>query len=472
MTCRQTCALTGLLFIALSSQADDWPQYRGPNGSGVSPSINLPERFDAKTNLVWRKPLPPGHSSPVFTKDRIFLTALDGEAQVTISLDRATGKELWRREAPRLHRETHNRINGPASATPVTDGVNVYVFLGDFGLLSYSTDGRERWRLPLGPFVNQHGPAASPILADGKLVLVCDQDSGSYMIAVDAATGRVAWKTMRPEYTRGYATPGVYRPKTGGAQLIVPGSYELAAYALHTGEKLWWVRGLAWQLKSLPVIDGDTIYFNGWEPYGDVDQPDVLPEFSKVLAEFDANNNGSLEPSEKPAYYGAGLFREADLNRDGRVDAKEWLFARARSSSINALFAIRAGGRGDVTESNVLWTYRKSLPNTATPLLYKDVLWLIKDGILTTLHPVTGAVFKQARLTAALGTYWGAPVGADGKVFLSNEDGKVVVVKADPEWEVLAVNDLDETNRGTVAILGGRLYLRTEAALYCWERKR
>jgi outer membrane protein assembly factor BamB len=97
----------------------------------------------------------------------------------------------------------------------VTDGANVYVFFGDFGLLSYGPDGNERWRLPLGPFNNPNGHGSSPILADGKLALICDQDTGSYLIAVDPTAGRVLWKTMRPEYTRGYATPAVYRQKVG-----------------------------------------------------------------------------------------------------------------------------------------------------------------------------------------------------------------------------------------------------------------
>jgi hypothetical protein len=128
----------------------------------------------------------------------------------------------------------------------VTDGQNVYVFFGDFGLLSYGPDGNERWRVPLGPFNNANGHGSSPILADGKLVLICDQDTGSYLIALDPQTGKAIWKTARPEYTRGYATPAVYRPRNAPAELIVPGSFEVASYGLETGEKLWWVRGMAW----------------------------------------------------------------------------------------------------------------------------------------------------------------------------------------------------------------------------------
>jgi len=228
--------------------------------------------------------LPRGHSSPVFTADHIFVTAFEGNRLLTICLDRDKGKLLWRREAPRERVESFQPTNGPASPSPVTDGTNVYVFFGDFGLLSYGPDGNERWRLPLGPFNNPNGHGSSPILADGKLALICDQDTGSYLIAVDPTAGRVLWKTMRPEYTRGYATPAVYRSKSGPTELIVPGSFEVASYALDTGEKLWWVRGMAWQLKSVPVIDRDRIFVNGWETDGDRQQRSDIPEFPQILA--------------------------------------------------------------------------------------------------------------------------------------------------------------------------------------------
>jgi hypothetical protein len=168
------------------------------------------------------------------------------------------------------------------------------VFFGDFGVLSYGPDGNERWRLPLGPFNNPNGHGSSPILADGKLVLICDQDTGSYLIAVDPTAGRVLWKTMRPEYTRGYATPAVYRPRSGPAELIVPGSFEVASYALETGEKLWWVRGMPWQLKSVPVIDRDRIFVNGWETDGDRQQRREIPEFPQILASYDKDHDGKL----------------------------------------------------------------------------------------------------------------------------------------------------------------------------------
>jgi outer membrane protein assembly factor BamB len=449
--------------------AADWDQFRGPNGAGVSSSKDLPEQFDQRTNIVWRTQLPPGHSSPVFGAGHIFVTAFEGKTLLTICLDRATGKIQWRRQAPREREEPYQPTNGPASPSPVTDGANVYSFFGDFGLISYGPDGQERWRLPLGPFNNANGHGSSPILADGKLVLICDQDTGSYLIAVDARTGQVLWKTMRPEYTRGYATPGVYRPKNGPAEVIVPGSYQIAAYTLETGEKQWWVGGMPWQLKSVPLIDGDRIFVNGWETEGDQAQHRKIPEFAEMLAKYDKDHDGRLShsesPNKDPEWWG-----DTDLNHDGYLDDREWKYYQSREASENCLVAIRAGGHGDVTNTHVLWRYRKSLPNTPSPLLYQGVIYLIRDGIFTSLNPETGEPFKQGRLTGALGHYWSSPVAADGKIYVASEEGKVVVLRASPQWEILTVNHLDEEIFATPAIVDGRLYVRTRAALYCFGR--
>lgn len=450
--------------------AADWTQFRGPNGSGVSPSKNVPERFDSHRNILWKTPLPPGHSSPVFTEDRIFVTAFEDKKLLTICLDRATGRILWQRSAPREREESFQPTNSPASPSPVTDGSNVYVFFGDFGLLSYGADGNERWRLPLGPFNNANGHGSSPILADGKLVLICDQDTDSFLLAVDPSKGNVLWKTPRPEYTRGYATPAVYRPKSGAVELIVPGSFEIASYALDTGEKLWWVRGMAWQLKSVPLIDRDRIFVSGWEIGGDEERRARVPEFGKALAEFDSDHDGKLSRRELPANYSGQWFADSDLDHNGLIDEREWQFSQTRNLAENCLVAIRAGGRGDVSKSRVLWRYRKALPNTSSPLLFQGVLYLIRDGIFTSLNPETGDVYKQARVSGALGSYWSSPVAADGKIFLASEEGKIAAVRAGSDWEILAINNLDEDIFATPAILDGRIYVRTRASLYCFAK--
>src|SRR5262245_8795360 len=188
---RATISIIVVLQVALLAAAD-WPQFRGPNATGVSEETNLPVEFGSNRNVVWKTPIPPGNSSPAIAGSRIFLTAFEKEALLTIALDRATGRILWRREAPRPRKQVIERpANGPVSASPVTDGQNAYVFFQDFGLLAYGPDGKELWRMPLGPFNNPFGHGASPILSGDTLFMVCDQDVGSFLIAVDKRTGRL-----------------------------------------------------------------------------------------------------------------------------------------------------------------------------------------------------------------------------------------------------------------------------------------
>ena len=445
-----------------ASAASDWPQFRGPSGLGVVQTSNLPERFGLQENLIWKVSLPPGHSSPVLSRDHIFVTAYEGKKLLTISLDRATGKVLWRRQAPRPREESFQSTHGPASSTPVTDGKNVYVFFGDFGILSYGPDGSERWRSPLGPFSNVNGHGSSPILADGMLLLICDQDSGSFLIAVDQKDGSIRWKTDRPEVTRGYATPAIYRPRKGPAQVIVPGSYQAASYRLDTGEKLWWVRRMAWQVKCVPIISKGTIYINAWEP----GPRRSLPPFDEVLSQYDTNPGRHAFRSGVPRTQDPrARHLESVGSGPGRRDGQAGLgiLSRARLSPENSLVAIRPGNaRGDLTDSHVIWRHYRALPNTSSPLLINNVIFLVKDGgIVTSLDPASGRVLKQGRLKNAIGKYWASPVGAGDKVYLVSEDGDLTTLTSTGDWEVLATSRIQEDCLATPAIADDRIYIRT-----------
>src|SRR5262249_37704031 len=208
------------LTAADSADPGGWSRFRGPNGSGISTSMRLPTEFDQTRNVVWKTALPFGHSSPALTRDRISRPARRGARLVTICLDRRTGAVRWEREAPRPRVEKLDSRNGPAGPTPATDGTNVYVFFADFGLISYDMDGRERWRLPLGPFNNLYGMGASPVLVADLVVLVCDQNTESFIVAVRQRDGRVRWKTSRPEAHSGHSTPILYKPSDAKAQVI------------------------------------------------------------------------------------------------------------------------------------------------------------------------------------------------------------------------------------------------------------
>jgi outer membrane protein assembly factor BamB len=448
------------------SPAEPWSRFRGPNAAGVSEGAPLPADLGKEQSLLWRTELPPGYSSPVIEGGRVYLTGHDAGKLLTVCLDARTGKELWRREAPRA-RETKRPVNTPVSSTAATDGLGVYVLFEDFGLIAYGADGEERWRKPLGPFKLPYGLGASPIVVDGKLIVLVDQDTDSFLAAFDPKDGRELWRSQRPEAQHGFSTPVVYRPKDAPAQLVVLGSHQLAGYALASGEKLWWVRGMAWQAKCTPVIDGDDVYVSSSMPnMSELDKRDKLAAFAEVLKERDADKDGKLAQAEAPHDAMKKLWFLYDLDQDG------WAIAQSRDSAQSGLFAVKLGGRGDVTDSNVRWRHERSLPNIPTPLVYKGVIYLLREGgILTTLDPRTGQVLKQGRLEGALDPYFASPVAGDDKVFFASKAGKLSVLKAAAEWELLGLSDLQEEVWATPALADGRLYVRSQNALYCFARK-
>ena len=458
-----------LLTAATAADTPDpegWSRFRGPNGSGISTSSRLPAEFGPDKNVIWKTALPFGHSSPALTRERIFLTAARAERLVTICLDRRTGRVLWERDAPRPRTEKLDSRNGPAGPTPATDGTNVYVFFADFGLISYDMDGRERWQLPLGPFNNLYGMGASPVLVGDLVVLPCDQNTGSFIIAVNQRDGRERWRTPRPEARSGHSTPILYTPAGGATQIILPGSFLLSAYAVATGEKIWWVRGLSFELKSTPVVSGDTLFINGFGT--PENQPGAHPSiapFDEIVRQY-ADARGTVTLANLPN----GRARSwIDLDADGNVSAAEWEYYRAAMASENGMLAIRLGGRGDVTETNVRWKYHKSVPQLPSPIVYGGVLYMVNDGgIVTTLHPETGAELGQGRLKGAIDHYYASPVAADGKIFMLSEKGKVAVLQPASGLEPLVVNDLDDDIYATPAISDGRIYLRTRGWLYCF----
>lgn len=454
--------------LALGLFAADWPQFRGPNGSGLCPSCGqLPTEFGPQHNVLWKTELPVGKSSPVLAGDRIFLTASEGDDLITMCLSRTTGKVQWRRSVRAARRAARHTLNHPAAPTAVTDGKSVFVFFADFGLIAYDLEGNERWQLPLGPFNSQHGVVASPVYADGRVILVCDQDTDAFILAVDADSGNVAWKAPR-HVINGYSTPIIYRPARGPTQVIAPGSYQLTAYSIADGEPLWFVRGLTCQPKSAPTIAGDIVYFNGWTPGNDAGQQVELPNFAEVSAAADVNHDAKLSQMELPQpWQPTGSWRAVDLDRDGFLNEREWTFFRTRRASRNGILAVRLGGSGDVTDTHVLWRYERSLPDVPSPLVYKDVVFLFKNGgIATTLDANTGKVLKQARLTGAIEAYYASPIGVDGKVYIASEHGKVVVLRASGKWEILAINEFDSDIYATPAISEGKMYIRTQDALY------
>ncbi|MYG01679.1 MAG: PQQ-binding-like beta-propeller repeat protein [Acidobacteriia bacterium] len=203
--------LSASLCVASASELV-WDRFRGPNGTGVSAEIGIPEEFGPETNVVWKTPLPEGLSSPVFGADSIFLTGIADEKLITFSLDRSTGRIKWRREIVRERAGQLRSPNNAASPSVATDGESVFAFFQDFGLVAYGPDGNELWRIPLGPFNNPMGMGSSPLFVEGKVIQICDSETDSFMLAVDASTGEVVWRNERPYSLRAVSTPAAYQP--------------------------------------------------------------------------------------------------------------------------------------------------------------------------------------------------------------------------------------------------------------------
>ena len=467
------------LGAVLPARESDWTRFRGPNGTGVSDATGLPTEFGPAKNVIWRTPLPPGHSSPVLTRTHLFVTAFDADRLLVIALDRASGRELWRREVPRANKGRLDGPNNPASPSPVTDGDRVFAFFQDFGLVAFTSGGRELWRLPLGPFNIFYGFGASPVLVDGTVILPVDQDGGAYLLGVDARTGKIRYRVDRPGVISGYSTPTVYEPEGGPKQVIIPESFQLSSYSVADGHRVWWVRGLACEMKSVVSLDADTAYVNGWGmPQNQPGAHVATVPFEDGLKRYDGNGDGRIASSEIAGTepmdrmlspkYGFPFF---DGDRNGSLDAKEWGIFRAMLASENGLLAIRLGGRGDMTANAVKWKYQRPVPQVPSTLLYRGTLFMVNDsGILISFTPATGEVIKQGRLKGAIDKYFASPVGADGKVFLVSQDGTVSVVSAKGEWEILSVNAMNDEVFATPAIADGRIYVRTKSATYCFGK--
>ncbi len=461
------------LFLQISvlvtlGQADqwaaDWPAFRGPNGSGVSESQGLPTEFSQFKNLAWKATVPAGVSSPILQANRLFVAAADGNKRLVICLDSRTGKREWERSIEITSPHHRHPLNDSASPTPLADESNIYAFFPEYGIVAYSLAGAERWKTPLGPFMSLHGVASSPVLAGESIVLLVDQARGSFVAAFDRKDGHQFWKTERSDAAGGYSTPVVYSPQGHVSQIVASSPRELAGYSAQTGEKLWWVARMGEQPQTSPVIWHDMAFAVGtggaetWEG-------------EEVFRQFDVNHDGFVDSHEFPASWGPIAGTVLDTDGDGKLSLAEWkaFGARIHGGGPSALVAVGLSGRGDITETGVSWRFSKALPALASPLIYSDILYLVKSGgVITALDPQTGRILKQGRLPGAEEDVFASPVAGDGKIYITTVTGKVAVLKAGPDWTTLAVNDLGEECYASPALGDRRVYIRTRNAVYAF----
>jgi outer membrane protein assembly factor BamB len=470
-------SVLSVLSVALVIAAEPpvaWPQFRGPGGAGVLSDGRLPTSWSAKDNIVWGVEVKGrGWSSPVAWNNTVFVTSaispgafkapstgifgndyvaelmkqglpeeevnkrvisrdieLTGESgeirYMVYALDAASGKVKWEREA---HKGApfggRHRKNTYASETPTTDGERLYAYFGNVGLFAYSLDGKLLWttRFDPQPMYLDFGTAASPVVSDGRVFVVHDNDGKSFAAAVDAKTGKQLWKVHRdlPSNgpTSGWSTPFVWATEgTEGAdqkrnrrtELVVIGRAHAVAYAPDTGKELWRLRGLTGQSTPSPVAADGLLY----------------------LA------TGSQGESNRP------------------------------------VFAVRPGASGDISlakgeEQNqfVAWFQPRASAYTSSPLVYRGRMYVVNDnGILTVFDSRTGKEIYKARAGGSGNTFSASPWAADGKVYLLSEDGHTFVIEAGDKYVELSKNSVDEMTLASPALAPNAIFLRTQTKLY------
>ena len=467
------------IFAALSPvvpNEENSPVYFRCDGGVAGPETGpLPEQLDSPEVLRWRTELDSGHSTPVVCNNRIFLTTFNErkEELATLALSVESGEILWKRIAPTSNIEEFNRSTGNAAqATPACDDERLYVFFGSYGLICYDLEGNRLWEQKMGPFHDDYGSASSPVLIDDKVIILQDHDVDSFLMALDRKSGRVLWKSRRPDAVRSYSTPAVWT-RNGRKELLVAGALELAGYNPSDGKRLWWVNGLARIVIPTPVPSGDRIYMASWSPGGDSMWRARMETWQQALSRGDRNGDGELSRFEVRNFDVRTRFDSIDADQSGKLNQKEWdRYKNVFLNAQNGILAIKPSGQdGEQEENAVIWKYTRSAPYVATPLLDKGILWSVKDGgIVTKIKAESGDVLEQKRLPDT-GNYYASPVSADGKVFFASEQGTVSILADAPDWQVISSHYFRERIYATPLVARDCLFIRTEKALYCFLKK-
>ena len=477
-----------MLTVAARLAGDDWPQFRGPNCTGISNSAKaLPAKFSNVDNVRWSVTLGDSIGSPVVAAGRVFTSAMvDDETFALYCFDAATGNKLWEREwqtgpLPEIH-----KVNSHASTTPSADAERVYFYFSTLGLMALDAKtGQKVWRreLPIPYFVFKWGAGMSPVLFQDMVLFCQDDDLNPAMYAVDKKTGKLLWKDDRSDMAVNYCHPVICETDKG-PEIVVGGTGMLIGYDPASGRRLWHARTLLRNIKTTPVSLDGTIYIS-LQSSGIANQWLATADQSET-----GNNDGKLTKKEMQAFVGkakipAAFFRRTfdrgDSNKDGFLEGDELdtaflhpdNFAGARFGDSQPadeyILAVRGGGRGDVTKTHVRWKRpTKYTDHIVSPLIVGKRMLLIKGGGISTCFEIEKGelLWGPKRIQNECG-YFASPVYADGKIFIAGDNGYVVVLENGPELKILAKNDMGEGILGTPAIADGRLFVRTRSRLFC-----
>ncbi len=416
---KRTLGVVALVLISFAIvQAENWPQWRGPALNGVSNEKNLPVKWTTEENVVWKVAMPGlSGATPIVWRDRIFLNVAEGDNLALWCIDKAKGAVLWKQ--PLGGGNVKMRKHNMSSPSPVTDGRSVYVMTGTGILKGFDFSGKELWSRDIqqeyGNFGLNWGYASSPLLFEDSLYIQVlhgmKTDAPSYVMRVDKKNGKTLWKVDRPtsairESPDSYTTPGLLRYGKT-TEIVITGGDCVTGHDPATGKELWRANG--------------------------------------------------LNPENNPFY---------------RIVASPIIFDEIIyvPTRVKPLLAFKAGGRGDVTSSHLLWSTANG-PDVPTPVTDGKYFYIVKDnGVMYCLDAKTGAeVYASQRIKT--GTYSASPVLADGKIYVTNEEGVTSVIAAGPKFEILAENPLNDYTLSSPAISDGRIYIKTSGHLYAIGKK-
>ncbi len=415
---RTLLIITIVLLSFSSAYADNWPQWRGPLLNGVSTEKNLPAKWTPEENIAWKLAMPEwSGSTPIIWRDRIFLNVAEGNDLYLWCVDRTKGTMLWKK--PLGSGNVKMRKQNMSSPSPVTDGKNVYVMTGTGILKAFDFAGKELWTRDVqkeyGAFGLNWGYASSPLLFEDSLYVQVlhgmRTDDPSYVMRINRASGKTIWKVDRPtnairESPDSYTTPALLRYGKT-TEIVITGGDCVTGHDPATGKELWRANGL------------------------------------------NPNNNPNYRIVASPIVF------------------NEIIYAPTRE---RPLLALKAGGRGDITTSHVLWSTMNG-PDVPTPVTDGKYFYIVNDrGIMWCLDAKTGTeIYGQQRLKP--GTYSGSLVLADEKLYITNEEGLTTVIKAGPKFEVVSENPLNDYCLSSPAISDGQIFIRTATNLYCIGKK-